>query len=107
MLELLRLMRICKHLNHKRSKLKIDRSFIRDVAFCPDDAAIATAIISLSKGLNLKVLAEGVENESQLAFLREHACDEFQCYYFSRPLAVEDAARKLEQCIRPEQHKLI
>jgi diguanylate cyclase (GGDEF)-like protein/PAS domain S-box-containing protein len=68
------------------TKLKIDRSFIRDVAVNPDDAAITTAIINMSKSLNLKVIAEGVENEAQLSFLRAHQCDEFQGYYFSRPL---------------------
>jgi EAL domain-containing protein (putative c-di-GMP-specific phosphodiesterase class I) len=68
------------------SKLKIDGSFIRDVATNADAAAIATAIISLAKSLNLKVIAEGVETEAQLAFLREHHCDEVQGYYLSKPL---------------------
>jgi EAL domain-containing protein (putative c-di-GMP-specific phosphodiesterase class I) len=77
------------------SKLKIDRSFIRDVAVNADDAAIATAIISMAKGLNLKVIAEGVENEAQMAFLRAHRCDEIQGYYFSDPLSVEDVTVKL------------
>jgi diguanylate cyclase (GGDEF)-like protein/PAS domain S-box-containing protein len=77
------------------TKLKIDRSFIRDVAVNPDDAAITTAIINMSKSLNLKVIAEGVENEAQLSFLREHQCDEFQGYYFSRPLKSFDVAAKL------------
>jgi diguanylate cyclase (GGDEF)-like protein/PAS domain S-box-containing protein len=77
------------------SKLKIDRSFIRDVAVNADDAAIATAIISMAKGLNLKVIAEGVENEAQMAFLRAHRCDEIQGYYFSHPLSVEDVTEKL------------
>lgn len=81
------------------TKLKIDRSFIRDVAVNPDDAAIATAIISMSKGLNLKVIAEGVEDEAQLSFLRNQACDEYQGYYFSRPLNVQDIARKLQESI--------
>ena len=77
------------------SKLKIDRSFIRDVAVKPDEAAITTAIISMAKSLNLKVIAEGVENEAQMSFLRTHQCDEIQGYYFSKPLAPEDAAVKL------------
>jgi diguanylate cyclase (GGDEF)-like protein/PAS domain S-box-containing protein len=79
------------------TKLKIDRSFIRDVALNTDDAAITTAIINMSKGLNLKVLAEGVENKAQLSFLRNQGCDEFQGYYFSRPLKVEDAANILRR----------
>jgi len=77
------------------TKVKIDRSFIRDVALDPDDAAITTAIISMSHGLNLKVLAEGVESAAQLAFLREHGCDEYQGYYFSRPLTVDHVTRGL------------
>lgn len=74
------------------SKLKIDRSFIRDVAVNSDDSAIATAIISMAKSLNLKVIAEGVEDEAQMAFLRAHDCDEMQGYYLSKPLAVDDVA---------------
>jgi diguanylate cyclase (GGDEF)-like protein/PAS domain S-box-containing protein len=72
------------------TKLKIDRSFIQEVPGNPDDAAITTAIISMAKVLNLKVIAEGVENEAQLLFLTEHKCDEIQGYYFSRPLKVQD-----------------
>jgi diguanylate cyclase (GGDEF)-like protein/PAS domain S-box-containing protein len=74
------------------SKLKIDRSFIRDVAVNPDDAAITAAIISMARSLHLKVTAEGVENEAQMAFLRAHQCDEIQGYYFSKPLSVHEVA---------------
>jgi diguanylate cyclase (GGDEF)-like protein/PAS domain S-box-containing protein len=77
------------------SRLKIDRSFIRDVAVNPDDAAITTAIISMAKSLNLKVIAEGVEDEAQMSFLRAHQCDEIQGYYFSKPLAVDKVVEKL------------
>jgi diguanylate cyclase (GGDEF)-like protein/PAS domain S-box-containing protein len=77
------------------SKLKIDRSFIRDVAVNPDDAAITTAIINMAKSLNLKVIAEGVENEAQMSFLRAHQCDEIQGYYFSKPLQLDEVADKL------------
>ena len=77
------------------SKLKIDRSFIRDVAVNPDDAAITAAIISMAKSLSLKVIAEGVEDEAQMSFLRAHQCDEIQGYYFSKPLAVDKVADKL------------
>jgi diguanylate cyclase (GGDEF)-like protein/PAS domain S-box-containing protein len=74
------------------SKLKIDRSFIRDVALNPDDAAITTAIIAMAKQLKLKVIAEGVEDEAQLSFLRENHCDEIQGYYFCKPLVVDAVA---------------
>ncbi len=76
-------------------KLKIDRSFIKAVAVSPDDAAITAAIISLSKSLNLKVIAEGVEDEAQMSFLRDHQCDEIQGYYFSRPLTIDEFPEKL------------
>ena len=61
----------------------------------PDDAAITTAIISMAKSLHLKVIAEGVETEAQMSFLRKHQCDEIQGYYFSKPLAVDRVADKL------------
>jgi EAL domain-containing protein (putative c-di-GMP-specific phosphodiesterase class I) len=80
---------------YRVSKLKIDRVFIRDVAVNPDDAAITTAIISMAKSLRLKVIAEGVEDEAQMSFLRSHQCDEIQGYYFSKPLAVDKVADKL------------
>lgn len=67
------------------SKLKIDRSFIRNLALQSDEGVIVAAIISMAKSLNLKVIAEGVEDESQMAFLRAHHCDEIQGYYFSKP----------------------
>jgi diguanylate cyclase (GGDEF)-like protein/PAS domain S-box-containing protein len=77
------------------SKLKIDRSFVCDVAVNSDAAAITTAIITMAKSLHLKVIAEGVENEAQMSFLRAHQCDEIQGYYFSKPLAVDKVADKL------------
>ncbi len=77
------------------SRLKIDRSFVQDVAVNPDDATITAAIISMAKSLRLKVIAEGVEDEAQLSFLRDHQCDEIQGYYFSKPLAVDKVADKL------------
>jgi diguanylate cyclase (GGDEF)-like protein/PAS domain S-box-containing protein len=85
------------------SKLKIDRSFISDVATNPDDSAITAAIISMAKSLRLRVIAEGVEDEAQMSFLRAHQCDEIQGYYFSKPLAVDVVADKLRSDI-PEPH---
>jgi diguanylate cyclase (GGDEF)-like protein/PAS domain S-box-containing protein len=81
--------------NFRVNKLKIDRSFIRDLATDCDDAAITAAIISIAKSLNLKVIAEGVEAEGQLEFLRNHQCDEIQGYYFSRPLSADAMAERL------------
>ncbi len=76
-------------------KFKIDRSFVRDVAINAEDAAITTAIISMAKALRLTVIAEGVENEAQMAFLRRHQCDEIQGYYFSKPLLPEQVTEML------------
>jgi EAL domain-containing protein (putative c-di-GMP-specific phosphodiesterase class I) len=76
-------------------KLKIDRSFVRDVCSDSDDAAITGAIISVAKSLNLRVIAEGVESEEQVAFLRAHHCDEIQGYYFSKPLLPNEFAQKV------------
>ncbi|MFC4159430.1 EAL domain-containing protein [Chitinimonas lacunae] len=70
--------------------LKIDRAFVTDLTRNADDAAIATAIIALAHQLKLRTVAEGVETEAQLNFLRRHGCDEMQGFYFSRPLEAED-----------------
>jgi EAL domain-containing protein (putative c-di-GMP-specific phosphodiesterase class I) len=67
-------------------RLKVDKSFVRDIDSDPDDAAIVRAIITLGHALGLKVVAEGVETHAHLEFLRQHGCDELQGYYFSRPV---------------------
>lgn len=77
--------------------LKIDRSFIRDLMTDSKDAAIIKAVISLGQGLNLKVVAEGVETTEQLEFLRDLKCDGMQGYLFSKPLTPEAATRLLKQ----------
>ncbi len=69
--------------------LKIDKSFVNDVTTNPDDAAIASAIITMARSLGMKVVAEGVETEGQLQFLRARGCDALQGYYFSRPLPAD------------------
>ena len=82
-------------------RLKIDQSFVRDIGSDPDDAAIARAVIQLGHSLDLRVTAEGVETEEQLAFLREHGCDEVQGYLFSRPVTVEAIGKLLAGPKRP------
>ena len=69
------------------ARLKIDRAFVRDIPDDDEDKAIAKAIISLGHELKLKVIAEGVENEQQLEFLRLNGCDEMQGYLFSPPVS--------------------
>ena len=68
------------------SKLKIDKSFIFGLPQSNEDMAITRAIIAMAHGLNLKVVAEGVEHKDQVELLRSHKCDVFQGYYFSKPL---------------------
>jgi EAL domain-containing protein (putative c-di-GMP-specific phosphodiesterase class I) len=69
--------------------LKIDRSFVRNLSTDPDDRAIINAIIAMAHTLNLKVIAEGVENEQQLAFLHEQGSDGIQGYIFSPPVPTD------------------
>ena len=73
-------------------KLKIDQSFVRDISTDSEDKAIVSAIIQMAKSLGLATIAEGVETESQLAYLREQGCDEVQGYYYSKPLTAESFA---------------
>ena len=70
-------------------KLKIDQSFVHDLGHEAEDTAIVTAIIGMAKGLGFGTVAEGVETQAQLDFLREKQCDEFQGYLFSEPLPAE------------------
>jgi diguanylate cyclase (GGDEF)-like protein len=78
-------------------RLKIDKSFVQAVNARADDGAIASAVIAMAEGMNLKVIAEGVETLSQLAFLQQRRCDEGQGYYWSRPLPPEEVRRFLER----------
>ncbi|MDP1707842.1 MAG: bifunctional diguanylate cyclase/phosphodiesterase [Gammaproteobacteria bacterium] len=75
--------------------LKVDRSFIRDVTFNSDDAAIVTAIIAMSHSMGLKVVAEGVETSEQLDFLRSIQCEEIQGYLFSAAVPEDQAIQMM------------
>ena len=77
------------------NKLKIDQSFVRDLATDPDDAAIVSATLAMGHNLNLTVNAEGVESQQQLAFLKAHGCDEIQGDYFCRPVPPEELGELL------------
>ncbi len=76
--------------------LKIDQSFVRQITTAPDETTIVTAVISMGRSLKLRVVAEGVETQQELAFLQAHQCDEAQGYFFSRPLPPEQFAKLLE-----------
>jgi diguanylate cyclase (GGDEF)-like protein len=82
--------------------LKIDRSFVRDIGAGenPDDGVIAQAIISLGHSLRLKVIAEGVETDAQLRFLKRHGCDELQGFLYGEAVAPADYAKLLERARR-------
>jgi diguanylate cyclase (GGDEF)-like protein len=72
--------------NFPVARLKIDKSFISDILNNENDRAVASAVISLGQKLNLRVIAEGVETEDQVTFLRANNCDEMQGYHFSKPI---------------------
>jgi len=77
--------------------IKVDRSFVHSVVQDADGKAIIRAMIALSKTLSLTIVAEGVESEDQMNFLKEHACDEMQGYYFSKPIVPEEFADLLRK----------
>jgi diguanylate cyclase (GGDEF)-like protein/PAS domain S-box-containing protein len=82
------------------NSLKIDQSFIREITVNPEDAAIVAAIVTLAHSLKLKVIAEAVETDDQLEFLRTLKCDEMQGYLFSKPLPAEDIVELLKENIK-------
>jgi len=76
--------------------LKIDQSFVRQISVSPGETTIVSAVIGIGRSLRLRVVAEGVETASELAFLRAQHCDEAQGYFFSRPVPPAQFARLLE-----------
>jgi diguanylate cyclase (GGDEF)-like protein/PAS domain S-box-containing protein len=86
--------------------LKIDQSFVRQITTAPDETTIVTAVISMGRSLKLRVVAEGVETQEELAFLQAHQCNEAQGYFFSRPLPPKQFAKLLKTGI-PEAVVLI
>lgn len=79
------------------SKLKIDRSFVKDIGVDQNGEAIVKAILALAHSLNLEVVAEGVEEQSQVNFLRGHDCEVLQGYFFSKPVGVDEVSELLRQ----------
>ncbi len=88
-------------------RVKIDRSFVRELHNDPDDKVIALTIISMAHNLRLKVVAEGVENDAQLHFLHEHGCDEVQGFYCGKPMPAEDFTRLLRERFCLSDHEKI
>jgi diguanylate cyclase (GGDEF)-like protein/PAS domain S-box-containing protein len=82
-------------------RIKLDQSFVRDLPSDKDDAAIAMAVIAMGRSLELIVIAEGVETEEQLAFLKGHDCDQLQGFLLSRPLTPEAFDRFLDDSLDP------
>lgn len=78
------------------SVLKIDRSFIKDCLSNPDDAALVATIVSIARNLDLRLIAEGVETKEQLDFLQSLGCQEFQGFFFSRPLPASECLPRLK-----------
>jgi EAL domain-containing protein (putative c-di-GMP-specific phosphodiesterase class I) len=85
------------------SELKIDRSFVRDLGVLPQSLAVVTAIIALAKSLDLKVVAEGVENQRQQDVLYGEGCSLMQGFLFSKPLPPEDIQAWMEQVVLPRK----
>lgn len=79
------------------NRLKIDRSFVRDMKQSPSNRAIVSTIIAMAHNLELRVIAEGVETDDELAFLQEHLCEEVQGYLFSKPLPQDEITTYMQK----------
>lgn len=78
-------------------QLKIDQTFVRDIAIDPNDAIIARTIIAMAQNMNLQVIAEGVETEAQKHFLEQNGCPMFQGYFFGRPVPIAEFEQQLSE----------
>ncbi|RMX20916.1 EAL domain-containing protein [Legionella jordanis] len=83
-------------------RLKIDQSFVKNIAQCRSDEVIIEAIIAMSRSLNFKVLAEGVEKKQQMKYLKNHRCDEVQGYFLSKPLPLGQIEKLLKDIASDE-----
>ncbi len=81
-------------------QLKIDQSFVRDIAVDSSDKAIVSTVIAMAQSMNLDVIAEGVETENQLQFLQEKGCNQYQGYFFGKPVPIEQFEASLIQASR-------
>lgn len=87
--------------------LKIDKEFIGDLTRDPDDEAITSTVITMAHSLGLNVVAEGVELEEQMEFLRNHGCDEIQGYWLARPLEADDCLAFIQQWQPPQSVRAV